>query len=127
MVAHAHKFLIGQPALDLNGDGADVLAGSQDTADASAELLRMGIRTQVCHRRRSGSVSAVQNRMKPTQARGECVAWATMARSCSETRWPTHQLVARVTPTVMKPTTGRMFMCSLPSAQRDGVSQPKEG
>jgi hypothetical protein len=114
VIAQARKFLIGQPAIGYDGDGANGRISRDNAARACDQLLEVMMRALVRHWRRTQPAFDRQNRMKPRQARGERVAYATMARSRGETRCPTRQIVATAAPTAMTPTTGRMSMRGLP-------------
>jgi hypothetical protein len=122
--AHVSEFLIGQPAMSHDGDGADVFVCGKQAASARDELFKV-IRADARHLSRSAATDQAQNRMKSIQARGERVARATMPRARNETRCPIHLTVPSTAVIAMAPTTGSMSMSKSP-CRHETVSHPRE-
>jgi hypothetical protein len=94
VLAHTDKLAIGQPAIGDDGDGANLDVSRDDATGTGDELLEGMLGAVHDQRWRGVATFAVQNRMNPTQARGDRVARATMRRLSRGTRRPRRQIVA---------------------------------
>jgi hypothetical protein len=103
VLAHTDKLAIGQSAIGDDGDGANLDISRDDATGTRDELLEGMLGTVLVHRWRGGPMFAVQNRMNPTQARGDPVARATMRRLSRGTRCPRRQIVVATVAAPMSP------------------------